>query len=189
MALEDDPEAGNDQARGETQFANKKSAGKKASLVNEEFDLGIPMIENKAFGAILEARDDEFWKRGKGVWIRYHNIPRKSLFTPTGTKDGPDWRNLGLRRVTFCQFGDGTCRAVDDNWNQGGMENLGKLWTGKTVFFESHLAQARKGSFAAIKEKSSDTEAVDRLLVEGCCGKNCLPQAPKTKDACVCENH
>ena len=97
MEIQDDPQPTKNVANGETQIA-KKGSSEKASL-GREFDIGVPTIEN-AFGAIL-VQDGDFWKRGKGVWVRYHNIPRKAFFTPTGTQDGPDWRNLGLRRITF----------------------------------------------------------------------------------------
>jgi hypothetical protein len=147
----------------------------------------IPLID-KAFGAI-RVQDGDFWKRGKGVWVRYHNIPRKALFTPTGTQDGPDWRNLGLRRVTFVNFGDGSHQTIDDNWNQAGHLNLGNQWSGKTVFFEAQLPQAKRAAAcgSTIKEKSSDGEAVDRVLVEACCGKKSFLSTPtSTNKGCKC---
>ena len=152
--------------------------------------MGIPLIY-KAFGAI-RVHDGDFWKGGKGVWVRYHNIPRKALFTPTGTQDGPDWRYLGLRRVTFVNFGDGSCKTIDDNWKQAGHLNLGNHWSGKTVFFEAHIPQAKsvaaeKSKSGVIQEKSSDGEAVDRVLVEACCGKkSCLSTPTSTNKGCKC---
>ncbi len=62
------------------------------------------LMHPKARAKALAWPKDEF-KKGPGCWIRVHSRPRRALFTPTGTPDGPDIRVLsGVRstKVDYC---------------------------------------------------------------------------------------
>eukprot|EP00973_Karenia_brevis_P061878 8606311-Karenia_brevis.AAC.1 len=62
--------------------------------------------------------------------------PRKSLFIPTGTKNGPPFADLENCRVTDVQFynGDGE-ETIHDLWvtRDGQNRALSKRWTGRTI--------------------------------------------------------
>jgi hypothetical protein len=61
-------------------------------------------------------KQDE-WKRGPNSWIRVHNRPRKALFVPTGTKNGPDIRTLsGIRATKINYCNSKQCEVVKDEW-------------------------------------------------------------------------
>ena len=46
------------------------------------------------------------WERHPGCWVRVQSRPHKSLFIPTGTKDGPNINDLDRVRVTDIRFSD-----------------------------------------------------------------------------------
>ena len=127
LAVQDDPKA-TKTANGETQVAkHKKGSSKKASL-GKEFDMGIPLVDN-AFGAI-RVQDGDFWKRGKGVWIRYHNIPEK-LFSPQlGPRMGPTGETWGSAGFRLSRLGMGLAtpstttgtRGATKTWELSGRE-------------------------------------------------------------------
>ena len=45
-------------------------------------------------------------ERHPGCWVRVHSLPHKSLFIPTGTKDGPNINDLNRVRVADLRFFD-----------------------------------------------------------------------------------
>jgi len=78
---------------------------------------------------------DEWRQQAKG-WVRLHRRPRKTLFTPTGTSNGPDVSTLSGRRITKFVFADGKKDIRHDNWEDettAHQEQSGK-WTGYTLF-------------------------------------------------------
>ena len=75
------------------------------------------------------------WKKGPGCWIRVHNKPRKAMFIPTGTKDGPPVSELLGSRSTKVQYVDSESREViNDEWLTGAQRCLPTRWTGCTIF-------------------------------------------------------
>ena len=80
------------------------------------------------------ARDE--WTLFGDTLIRHHNVPRRSLFTPSCTTDCPvpahclgDMRETTVRAV-------GKSSVLKDAWSQVGHphRDLGYLWTGQTKF-------------------------------------------------------
>ena len=77
------------------------------------------------------------WERHPGYWVRVHSRPRKSLFIPTGTKDGPNVNDLDRVRVTDVRFcDDDKTETVRGQWiSSGGRSRLfKKSWTGCSIF-------------------------------------------------------
>ena len=63
--------------------------------------------------------------------------PRKGLFLPTGTKNGPKAEDLYEHRLTSVRFCDGGSEQhLKDRWctDEGSKRGLEKRWTGCTVF-------------------------------------------------------
>ena len=92
------------------------------------------------------------WKKGPGCWIRVHKKPRRSMFVPTGTMNGPVISTLSGARVTRISYLDGSKEEVkSDNWLVTDMQLhcLPKKWTGCTVFQlgnPAHTGGTRIGS-------------------------------------------
>ena len=69
--------------------------------------------------------------------MRVHTRPRKSLFIPTGTKDGPNINDLDRNRVTDLRFcDDDKTETIRDQWMSSGGRSRAfkKRWTGCTIF-------------------------------------------------------
>ena len=84
------------------------------------------------------SRDE--WKRGPNCWIRLHNRPRRAMFIPTGTQNGPELGNLSGERTTYVHwYGHGSSSdplVITDHWTSLGDQTqiLDHRWTGTTVF-------------------------------------------------------
>ena len=81
----------------------------------------------------------DHWKREPGCIIRVHMKPRRALFTPTGTKDGPIIAALLPTRVTQVEtLGTSNKRTyvIIDTWTnrQDAHRILEVRWLGSTVF-------------------------------------------------------
>ena len=66
-----------------------------------------------------------------------HSQPRKSLFIPTSTKDGPNVNDLDRNRVTDIRFcDDDKTENVRDQWMPSGgrSRSIKKRWTGCSIF-------------------------------------------------------
>ena len=77
------------------------------------------------------------WERHPGCWVRVHTRPRKSLFIPTGTKDGPNINDLDRNRVTDIRFcDDDKTETIRDQWMSSGgrSRTFKKRWTGCSIF-------------------------------------------------------
>ena len=98
------------------------------------------------------------WRKGPNCWIRVHNKPRKALFCPTGTKDGPSIALLSGLRATKVDFCDGSkSNVVNDEWVSAynGTRQLEKKWTGTTVFpLRSQQSDHHDPLFSGSQEKN-----------------------------------
>ena len=77
------------------------------------------------------------WKKGPRCWIRIHHKPRRALFIPTGTKNGPDIATLSGSRMTKIMYLDGAKgENCADEWLTVGTQtrSLDKRWTGCSIF-------------------------------------------------------
>ena len=68
-------------------------------LKKSEFD----MFANYRSKTDTKFPKDE-WRHENNCWIRVHNKPRRALFAPTGTKDGPPIESLEPGRITQIKF-------------------------------------------------------------------------------------
>ena len=82
---------------------------------------------------------EDSWSLEDGYLVRYHNVPRRILFTPSCTSDCPTDPEMFLgERTTFLYLvprkrGE---RVLQDDWIKSGNPNkdMEQLWTGRTVF-------------------------------------------------------
>jgi len=79
-------------------------------------------------------RKKDFWALGCNVWVRHHMVPRRVLYIPEPSWDGPDVKRLSPRRVTI--FRPHGAKLVDDWWSTtlSSKASVFPLWTGITVF-------------------------------------------------------
>ena len=84
---------------------------------------------------IAEGDGEDYWVQTGTQWIRIHQIPRSSLFTPSGTVEGPKTTTLTSQRSTIME---GTGEVLEDNWhdpNDAHRAIAGPSWVGRTVFY------------------------------------------------------
>ena len=76
------------------------------------------------------------WRNETSCWIRECRRNRRALFTPIGTKDGPNIYILTGERITRVFYCDGTKDIIRDSWLDDGSTHriLKKPWTGSTYF-------------------------------------------------------
>ena len=83
-------------------------------------------------------RQDKWTSRGAdGDWIRLHDTPRRSLFTPCRVARGPAHPDkLEGKRMTIGVFANGEKFKLEDCWREPGLAHrvLSKPWTGATYF-------------------------------------------------------
>ena len=63
-------------------------------------------------------------------------MPRRALFTPTGTRYGPDGPNLKPVRRTLCFDSLSRQTRLEDDWRTDGHRPLLEEWTGLSEFEE-----------------------------------------------------
>ena len=83
----------------------------------------------------MEAVDE--WVLSEGYLSRYHRVPRRRLFRPTGYMDMPvDINLLSRRRITKKLSEDGNIKVVEDDWHKkaADTEEDAEEWTGETIF-------------------------------------------------------
>ena len=83
----------------------------------------------------------DYWKREGNKWVRYHKIPRRKLFNPAETLDGPDVTRLLDERVTATRYDNGTTEVHTDNWKDVERQNYETPveWIGTTTFTERDM--------------------------------------------------
>ena len=79
-----------------------------------------------------ETRSEDYWIKEKNLWIRVHIVPRRALFTPTGTRHGPAGANLKSVRRTLCFDALSRQTRHEDDWRTDGHRSLQEEWTGLT---------------------------------------------------------
>ena len=72
-------------------------------------------------------------------------MPRRALFTPTGTRYGPDGPNLKPVRRTLCVDSLSRQTRLEDDWRTDGHRPLLEEWTGLSEFEERDFPQLREG--------------------------------------------
>ena len=71
------------------------------------------------------------------MWKRVHIQPRRNLYIPQQTDDGPDITRLTQQRRSIIRPMDGTRgHSVEDDWTTKRQATFDKEWTGSTNFEE-----------------------------------------------------
>ena len=80
----------------------------------------------------LEDHRNDFWEETESFWIRYHKIPRRTLFHP-GPVEGPDLHDLlPVRKIVRDQG-----KVSEDLWNKSDNFQLEHAeWIGKIYFMK-----------------------------------------------------
>ena len=78
----------------------------------------------------------DYWVREGNMWKRVHIQPRKDLYIPQQTDDGPDVTRLTQRRMSFIKPTNGTRGNSIDDWTTKRQATLDNEWTGSTNFEE-----------------------------------------------------
>ncbi len=112
-----------------------------------EFRCGRSKLAPKSVMAICELHcradgTDRWDECGAGqTWRRVHERARRTLFTPTNVKDGPNYSDeVGEWRIPHGKLCDtGTRFVLVDNWPEKKNSNrdFGKFWWGETRFTKS----------------------------------------------------
>ena len=79
----------------------------------------------------------DYWHREPGCIVRVHVKPRRALFAPSGTKDGPSLVTLSPGRCTqVVTEKPRRCSVIQDSWTNPltGRRVLDRRWTGMTIF-------------------------------------------------------
>ena len=77
------------------------------------------------------------WIQEPGCWIREHRRPRRSMFTPLGTRTGPLMCDVSVTRTTLIHYIDTVKpdEIVSDTWvGPEGRRLMNHKWVGRTVF-------------------------------------------------------
>ena len=81
-----------------------------------------------------ELRTSDCWIHTPAAWIRFHHVPRRTLYVPDETEVPHDL--LGAYRLTlFYKTGtDQDGKSFVDQWNTDNGRDAGFVWTGLTLF-------------------------------------------------------
>lgn len=100
-------------------------------------NLRVGVISDASWGnakqdSALEEGSPDYWEETPSHWIRHHLQPRRVLFHPGATLDGPDLHLLQEHRETVFDCGE----PLKDRWTQAvDMKTMtGGQWKGKTLF-------------------------------------------------------
>ena len=87
----------------------------------------------------------DYWIREGNMWKRVHVQPRKDLYVPQQTDDGPDLTRLVQGRRSIIRPMDGTKgHSVLDDWTTERQATFDKEWTGSTNFEEHPQLRSRR---------------------------------------------
>ena len=78
----------------------------------------------------------DHWRQEPGCWIRVHERPRRALFSPLGTSNGPDSSVLSVTRVTYVEYlQPSASEVINDVWVRSDSHRmLDRRWTGRSIF-------------------------------------------------------
>ena len=128
------------------QVTKRRYSQKKPERTEEKQQTQQPGGAQQHFGATSIPRPNDlqpatdYWIREGHMWKRVHIQPRKSLYIPEQTMDGPDVTKLIPERTTFVKPTTGARGyRIDDDWTTKREATLNIEWTGSTNFEESTL--------------------------------------------------
>ena len=85
-----------------------------------------------------ELRTSDCWIHTPAAWIRFHHVPRRTLYVPEEIEVPHNC--LGSHRLTlFYETGtDQDGKSYEDQWNMDNNRDVGFIWTGLTLFQTSN---------------------------------------------------
>ena len=85
-----------------------------------------------------EFRTSDRWIYTPAAWIRFHHVPRRTLYVPEEIDAPHDC--LGSHRLTlfFKTSTDQDGKSCEDQWNVHNNRDVGFIWTGLTLFQTSN---------------------------------------------------
>ena len=109
-----------------------------------------------------EDEDGDFWIEEATRWRRVHRRPRRLLFHPGSTKDGPDLYDITEERYTTWEEDE----ERKDAWNHKDSQRAlrEEPWTGETVFFKVKEDEKNMKKKGTINERYLQNE---RLSSQG----------------------
>jgi len=71
-------------------------------------------------------------------WVKHHHRPRKALFAPTGTQNGPNLKWVRHERITQILEDSNFRGELQDDWSvaKESHRKIPEKWVGKTIFKE-----------------------------------------------------
>ena len=147
--------------------------------LHEEMVPGGPADEDVDMEAV------DRWEMSDGYLSRYHLVPRRRLFRPTGYMDMPvEISQLSHRRITKKLMPDGNIKVLEDDWHKKAADTTedAEDWTGETIFplkTEAEIEAARRSEKDQhggrgvkegphpVEEKSSHSTTPTWFLVRG----------------------
>ena len=81
-----------------------------------------PVVTAASGGGRERQGPSKSWKQDRwivepGCWTRIHDKPRRAMFTPLGTKDGPESGMLSASRVTLAEYvNPSASEVINDAW-------------------------------------------------------------------------
>ena len=114
----------------------------------------VPSFLSSAQRAKTVTWPKDEWKKGPGCWIRVHNRPRRALFTPTGTQDGPNISMLsGSRTTSIMLCHNQGHEVIGDDWTKSENRIIKQRWTGSTTFqLQKQGSESGSARYPAVKE-------------------------------------
>ena len=92
---------------------------------------------------VFDGEESDEWVETDDEWVRIHRRPRRDLFSPHDSLDGPKLSDFSRRRESIVCSTDGGEWRIVDRWDEKGSENheppqdLPQEWTGSTRFRKS----------------------------------------------------
>ena len=85
-----------------------------------------------------ELRTSDCWIHTPAAWIRFHHVPRRTLYVPEEIEVPHDC--LGSHRLTlfYETSTDQDGKSYEDQWNMDSNRDVGFIWTGLTLFQTSN---------------------------------------------------
>jgi hypothetical protein len=105
--------------------------------------------------------NDDTWTETATQWIRTHKTPRQALFTPTGTRNGPQRDTLTNSRKTEAYYTEGKQRlyGFTDDWTGDDAHKLlPHTWTGTTTFTKTTGPPTRSTQLEPTEPMSVDSD-------------------------------
>ena len=111
----------------------------------------------------------DYWKKEGPYWKRVHVQPRRDMYIPQQTDDGPDVAMLATWRQTMVKPTSGN-RRIDDVWTTkrratldiDWMDRINKLWGDHSIQRWAHHRWSRGATRSKESNRSTNTTTTNR---------------------------